>query len=1350
MKSVSLIGLSRRVEYVLLAIVAFIPTTFLHQGVTNADTKLYLTSNPWKLLTQAQYAWDSSQFGGYVPHQAVGYLWPSGPFYLLLHTLHISPWLIQRLWVGTLFLLAGLGVRWCARHLGLERSGAFVAALVYQVTPFVLAYQSRTSVLLLPWVGLGWICALTLLGIRNPGWRYPAFIALIVFSVGGINATALIMIAPAPVLFIVDALVDRRLQFKRAVALLVRVGILCFGVSLWWIAMIAIQARYGSKVLSYSETLESVSSSGTSAEVIRGMGYWLNYVTKPGTSATTAALRYMTSPLVIFLTLLIPALGILGISLTRLPARRVASWLVLVGTVVAVGVYPLSSSSRLMSKLAEHSTSFLALALRSSTRAYPVLLLGIAIGVGALIQKICLSAVVVHRSMAQLGVVAIASLLVLSTMPSLWTTGVTDPSLAHRQTAPEAWKQAGSFINENSGSTSRVLQIPGQEFGAYNWGFTVDPALATVTNTPIITRDLLPLGEPQVMDLVFSLDDAAQNNTLRTLALLATAKKLGASSVFIPHDIDTSRFLTVDPSAFLDHLDIPDAKSFLVGDSRVSVAKIANSSIARLTDQTTILSGSGSGLVTAAQYGLVNDSLLRYSADMTPQDLSVALQSSPLVLTDSNRLQTRHWRSSIDTLGYSQDDSLALNATSNDASDQRLPIFESPAKNSNTFVSQNGLVTATASAYGTPLSYWPEARPFFALDGDPLTAWTADADADPYGATLYLSAKEPLDRLLLLQPQGNPNRWLNLVVISVDGINWSEIKMTSESRTTGQVVKLASPSRLVYIALIGLDWIKGTQQQNLDGVGFAEVLANQPFTIEETHLPSDAIDLSSPTTPVSVVLSREQASPQRWWRSDPELLLNRSFKLPSRQAYKLDLDASLHADSPEQLTGALLGVTTTASEHAHGSLQHAGWFTTDADLNTSWQSRVGHTTSSWVSFDVKTKTPELTLTQCSASTCNTITGVAISDGSTTINASIQESAKPQTINTSALNPGRWTMTATTTTDRIFIDSRFSKALLYPLEIFEITGEGVTRSVPRLPQDPITVALHIDNAPIQTIASFTGTVIDPIVTMLSSDEISLDAGVHTVKTASYSTSAIAINNLAFVSNQASPIATQANLAMSGKPTRRSAVLPASTTPQWFVFGEGFSRAWNASINGKRISDHIRADGGFNAWLIAPHDQPITIATSFSPQRGARLAQLLTLLTVLGCTLILWRSKKTAVESVGVINPHSVIQTISLKARIVAVALCALLAGLVVDTSSWGGIIALGLVVVIFPWRPLFIMIATVLPIYRIWGAYSHIAESDLAPRFDWPSVSAPSHQVLLHALVVFAILVTLTTPRHQSN
>ena len=121
----------------------------------------------------------------------------------------ISDWIAHRLWIGTLLLAAGLGVRWCARLLGLGQLAAAVAAVVYQVSPYVLPYVSRTSVMLLPWAGLGWIVAFTIRATRRRTWGDPAAIALLVFTVGAVNATALAMIVPAPVLWLVHAVWQR-------------------------------------------------------------------------------------------------------------------------------------------------------------------------------------------------------------------------------------------------------------------------------------------------------------------------------------------------------------------------------------------------------------------------------------------------------------------------------------------------------------------------------------------------------------------------------------------------------------------------------------------------------------------------------------------------------------------------------------------------------------------------------------------------------------------------------------------------------------------------------------------------------------------------------------------------------------------------------------------------------------------------------------------------------------------------------------------------------------------------------------------------------------------------------------
>ena len=260
-----------------------------------ADTKLYLYLDPGRLVSDAPFSWDSRLFGGWVPHQTISYLWPSGPWFWVFEVLGVPVWIAHRLWLGTVLVAGGLGVRWLARHLGLATAGALVAALCYQLSPYVLPYVSRTSLMLLPWAALGWLIGLTMLAARQGGWRYPAVMALVLATVGAPNATAILMIAPGPILWLGHAVAAREIAWRRAVATALRIGALALLTALWWMSMLVVQGRNGADVLGYSESLEAVSATARAPETIRGMGYWLAYVRDPFAATTTAALDHMSS-----------------------------------------------------------------------------------------------------------------------------------------------------------------------------------------------------------------------------------------------------------------------------------------------------------------------------------------------------------------------------------------------------------------------------------------------------------------------------------------------------------------------------------------------------------------------------------------------------------------------------------------------------------------------------------------------------------------------------------------------------------------------------------------------------------------------------------------------------------------------------------------------------------------------------------------------------------------------------------------------------------------------------------------------------------------------------------------------
>ena len=152
------------------------------------------------------------------------------------------------------------------------------------------------------------------------------------------------------------------------------------GRPVWWIVMLLIQGRYGADVLAYSESLASVSFTSTSTEVVRGLGYWLFYI-RDGFGATTAAsLDYLVSGGIIAVGALLLACCLVGLVATRWAHRRYAAMLVGAGTILAVGVHPIDDPSPAMSVLVGNGEGGLALALRSSSRAVPVMVLGLALG----------------------------------------------------------------------------------------------------------------------------------------------------------------------------------------------------------------------------------------------------------------------------------------------------------------------------------------------------------------------------------------------------------------------------------------------------------------------------------------------------------------------------------------------------------------------------------------------------------------------------------------------------------------------------------------------------------------------------------------------------------------------------------------------------------------------------------------------------------------------------------------------------------------------------------------------------------------------------------------------------------
>ena len=150
-------------------------SSYTHPGCIAADTKAYLYLDPAHLscARRATCGTRTSRWARSPTRtSATCSRWDRGTGSST--SSDVPTWIAQRLWMGTLLFAAGTGVRYLARLLGIAAWGQLAAALPYMLSPFIVDYLARTSAILMPWAGLGWMLGFTVLAVRRGGWRYPA------------------------------------------------------------------------------------------------------------------------------------------------------------------------------------------------------------------------------------------------------------------------------------------------------------------------------------------------------------------------------------------------------------------------------------------------------------------------------------------------------------------------------------------------------------------------------------------------------------------------------------------------------------------------------------------------------------------------------------------------------------------------------------------------------------------------------------------------------------------------------------------------------------------------------------------------------------------------------------------------------------------------------------------------------------------------------------------------------------------------------------------------------------------------------------------------------------------------
>ena len=1285
-------GSVRHLEVAGLAFLTYVPFLLSAPGQVSGDTKQYLYLDPGRFLSRAAHLWDPQVGAGTVPHQHIGYLFPMGPWFWAFEQLGVPDWIAQRLWWGTVSLVAALGARWLFRMLGVRGAGPLVGAVVYVLTPYQLAFTARISVLLLPWAALPWLVGLAIRAVRRGGWRDPALFALVALAAGGVNAPTLLLVGLGPALWLgLEALRGRR-QARRVLTAMARIGVLTLGVSIWWMTGLRIQGTYGLPILQLTEEVRVVSAASAPDDLLRGLGNWFFYGgDRLGYSLDQASDYADRASLDTWFSFAVPVLALAAAAVLRWRHRTYFVLLVVAGVVVGAGAWPYDDPSpygTLWRSFAD--TSSLGLALRNTARVVPVLVLGLA---GLLAAAV--GSVIRPRLHLLAGAVVVA--VVLAAFGPVWRTGYLSDGIRRPEEVPDHWKAATAALDAG-GTATRVLEVPGANFSAYRWGNTVEPITPGLIDRPYLAREVLPYGSPPSVNLLDALDRRMQQGTFEPASLAPVARMFNVGTVALRSDLQYERFGTprprplwsalTDPLApglqppatfgppgldtrpprpFLDEQELrlplgaPEPPPVALFDVEDPVPIVHTSS----PDEPVLLAGDGDGIVDAAAAGLLDgEALLFELAALDAEGLRSSLDAgADLVLTDSHRRRPQNWFSSLrETMGPTE--RVGQTLTDPIGFDFRLEPFGGSPEDAHTLVEHEG---GRVDATGGGGTFRPEDRAVGAFDGDLRTSWRVGGP-DPAGQRLTLELDDPVtaDGVTLTQPQDGPrDRVLTAVRLHLDGDEPITVPLGEESLgATGQRVPFPERS----VGRLEIELVETTvppfDPARANAVGFAEVGLADVEVVESVRLPVDLaerVGADASGHSLDVVMSRLRSEPAERGRQDHELALERRFELPDQRAFGLTGTARVNPNVADELLDAVLGTvaegaTFTSSGHLLGDLGSRASRAFDDAPGTAWTAPAGPQEEQWIQVglpapatveragltlvaDGRHSVPTRLRLEADGAPVGTIAVPEIADGAAE-GATVQVPLAFEPVQATQLR-----FVVEEVRRRAAAEGDPAPEATLPVSIADIELDGVPApaggeaGVPDgcrydlLAVDGADVGVRLTGSPSDARA---GLAVEPC-----GGPLDLAAGSHRLRARPGIDTGIDIDRLVLSSDAAGrPAEVEprgADRRASGATVR---VADAGATsfdlavqsdgePFWLVLGQSSNEGWSADLDGGSLGERQLVNGYANGWLVTPEVAgTLSVELRWTPQRLVWVGLALSLAVALACIAVVVATTRRA--------------------------------------------------------------------------------------------------------------------------
>jgi hypothetical protein len=800
-------------------------------------------------------------------------------------------------------------------------------------------------------------------------------------SGGGVNAASIAFMLLGPAGLLAYDVVTRALPWRYVWSFTWRAGVLGALASAWWALPVLLQGRYGADFLSFTEQPGTIWATTSLSESLRGLGFWGLYVgvgfhdLEP---FLPVARQYLFSWPVVVGSFGAPLLAVAGLRLAR--AWRYAPFfglLAVVALIVMAAGFPEGTPLRRALNFA-YTEVAAGRFLRTTYKAAPLLALAFACLGGAAVAILAERA----RGARRLALAGLVLVPLLAAAPLVAGRAI-DREQAYD--VPESWRQALADATGAAAPNARTMILPGELFGWYRWGGTMDPIGPALEDRPVAIREVVPYADQRSAQLQTAVDDLVQQDRLTPGQLGLLLDLMGVGQVLVATDSERRRSGAVDPVEAAvalsrqQELAGPDEAYGTVRRfhpaARRSGPELALPELRRYgvsrepglvrlrpAERATVLEGDADGVTALAGLGRLDPSrALVYGADVERDELrGLVEQGARLVFTDSSR------RRAVVASRTRANRGPTLPETAPIPSGQtRYTPFGAGSPEDETVAVYSTLSDLYAPALPA-FSQFPERRAYAVFDGRRDTTWLADPILPREDRYVEATLREPLDvRAIEVFPHVDRLGATTRVEVTFNGGDPRELEVAREGTSVevpgGELrslrVAVAETTHTGEVGIAG-----GLDEVRVPGLDVDEWLRLP------TSLAASARGLDLSRSEIDIALERTTADyPRRTGRPigppqrkspldavDAEPGIQRSVELPVARSFRAAGWATVGPYAPDDAIDRLVGMPAgwrmTSSSRFEGVPGRRASSAFDRDPGTAWVGDLAGGRREWIAL----------------------------------------------------------------------------------------------------------------------------------------------------------------------------------------------------------------------------------------------------------------------------------------------------------------------------------------------------------------------------------------------------------------